>query len=62
MSHWTLVFRAEGNGPPVEIRVRKLLKTALWVYRLRCVKVWGDDSTELSADVSGHFKREKRDE
>ncbi len=45
-NHWTLVFRAEGDGPPVEIRVRKLLKAALRCYRLRCVQVRGDDSPE----------------
>jgi hypothetical protein len=37
MSIWTLSFRAEGPGPPVEIRVRRLLKAALRRYGLRCV-------------------------
>ena len=34
---WTLTFRATGQGPPVEIRVRRLLKAALRAYGLRCV-------------------------
>ncbi len=34
---WTLDFRAEGDGPPVEIRVRRLLKRALRSFGLRCV-------------------------
>ena len=33
---WTLSFRAEGAGPPVECRVRRLLKVALRAYGLRC--------------------------
>ena len=34
---WFLAFRAEGDGPPVEIRVRRLLKRALRGFGLRCV-------------------------
>jgi hypothetical protein len=34
---WTLSFRAEGDGPPVEIRVRRLLKAALRSFGLRCL-------------------------
>jgi sugar phosphate isomerase/epimerase len=33
---WTLSFRAEGPGSPVECRVRRLLKGALRRYGLRC--------------------------
>jgi len=34
---WILEFRAEGDGPPAEIRVRRLLKAALRRFGLRCV-------------------------
>ena len=34
---WTLTFRATGQGPPVAIRVRRLLKAALRSYGLRCI-------------------------
>jgi hypothetical protein len=34
---WTLSFRAEGDGPPAELRVRALLKRALRSHGLRCV-------------------------
>lgn len=37
MTRWTLTFRPEGDGPPVELRVRRLLKLALRVCGLRCV-------------------------
>jgi hypothetical protein len=36
---WVLSFEATGEGPPVEIRIRRLLKTALRAYDLRCVHV-----------------------
>lgn len=38
-SAWTLTFRAEGDGPPVELRVRRLLKAALRCHGLRCIDV-----------------------
>jgi hypothetical protein len=44
INHWTLTFRAEGDGPPVEIRIRRLLKAALRVYRLRCIAARGGDA------------------
>jgi hypothetical protein len=34
---WRLDFRAEGDGPPVELRIRALLKRALRSHGLRCV-------------------------
>jgi hypothetical protein len=34
---WSLNFRAEGDGPPLAIRIRRLLKSALRAYGLRCV-------------------------
>lgn len=48
MSRWTLTFRAEGDGPPVECRVRRLLKAALRCYGLRCVG-YGDGETPRHA-------------
>lgn len=48
---WTLQFRAEGNGPPVAVRVRRLLKAALRQYGLRLVG-YGDVPAE-SITVSG---------
>jgi len=40
MIHWILAFRAEGAGPPLEIRVRRLLKNALRFHKLRCSGHW----------------------
>ena len=34
---WNLSFRAEGEGPPAEIRVRRFLKVALRRFGLKCV-------------------------
>ncbi len=34
-----IVVRAEGPGPPTEIRVRRFLKIALRTCRLRCVQI-----------------------
>jgi hypothetical protein len=34
---WPLVFRAVGDGPPAEIRIRQLLKIAGRRLGLRCV-------------------------
>jgi hypothetical protein len=34
---WTLSFKATGNGPPAEIRIRQLLKVALRRFGLKCV-------------------------
>jgi len=41
---WVLTFKAEGDGPPVECRVRRLLKAALRAYGLRCLdhRIIGD--------------------
>ena len=39
MTRWTLTFRSEGDGPPVEIRVRRLLKGALRSHGLRCTDI-----------------------
>ena len=34
-----LVFEAAGNGPSLTIRTRRLLKSALRAYGLRCLQV-----------------------
>ena len=47
---WTLTFRATGQGPPVEIRVRRLLKAALRTYGLRCVRHAGTAANKPPAD------------
>lgn len=36
---YRLTFRAEGDGPPAILRVRRLLKAALRGYGLRCEAV-----------------------
>ena len=47
---WHLTFRAEGQGPPVAIRVRRLLKAALRSYGLRCIShVHPDDKPAANA-------------
>jgi|GEM_PF-4241514 len=44
---WTLTFRPTGDGPPTEIRIRRLLKHALRALGLRCVRVAGDEPKEV---------------
>ena len=34
-----IVLKAEGQGPPVEIRLRRWLKAALRGYGLRCLTI-----------------------
>ena len=34
---WSPVFVPEGDGPPAEVRVRRMLKGALRTHRLRCI-------------------------
>jgi hypothetical protein len=36
---YRLVLVAEGAGPPPAVRLRRLLKSALRAYGLRCVRV-----------------------
>jgi hypothetical protein len=36
---WTITVCPTGNGPPPEIRIRRLLKVALRAFGLRCVAV-----------------------
>lgn len=36
---WTISLRAEGPGPPVEVRVRRALKWLLRSFGLRCTSV-----------------------
>ncbi len=67
MNRWTLTFRSEGDGPPIEIRVRRLLKMALRTCRLRCIDVKtagphetnGDEQTTQKPDI-GHDPRDNR--
>lgn len=36
---WVLTFKPTGDGPPTEIRIRRLLKHALRSVGLRCVRL-----------------------
>jgi hypothetical protein len=58
---WHLTFRAEGDGPPVAIRVRRLLKRALRSFGLRCVDYRLDAPAATaggtSSTVEGSVKR-----
>jgi len=36
---FVITVRAEGPGPPVPIRLRRLLKTMLRAYGVRCVSI-----------------------
>jgi len=47
MNTWTLIFRAEGDGPPTAVRVRRLLKAALRAYGLRCVRIGEAEELEI---------------
>ncbi len=47
---WTLTFVPHGDGPPVDVRVARLLKLALRAHHLRCVSV---SSTSAGATVPG---------
>lgn len=39
---WTIVVRAEGEGPPAAIRVRRALKFLLRSHGLRCTRITSD--------------------
>ena len=58
---WTLTFRATGQGPPVEIRVRRLLKAALRAYGLRCIShVHPDDKPAVNAPPTPRGQHARR--
>ncbi len=44
-----LVLGPDGSGPPVEIRVRRLLKAALRSFGLRCVTFHAPTDADLAA-------------
>ncbi len=50
---WTLTLRAEGDGPPVEIRVRRVLKWLLRSFGLRCVRVSEERQPEAEEGKQG---------
>ena len=50
-TRWTLTFRPEGDGPPAEVRIRRLLKDAIRRHRLRCVDVVTSESSEPIAST-----------
>jgi hypothetical protein len=43
---FVVVLRAEGAGPPVAIRLRRWLKTALRAHGLRCVRIVEGSASE----------------
>lgn len=47
MTRWTFTMRPEGDGPPVECRVRRLLKFALRTCGLRCIDVRQEPATGI---------------
>jgi hypothetical protein len=52
---FTLELRAEGDGPPAVIRLRRLLKASLRNFGLRCVDVraaGGGDGTVAADDAA----------
>jgi len=52
---WMLIFEAAGNGPPMAVRVRRLLKAAGRCYGLRCVVAEEKKEQHLdSADAVVH--------
>ena len=57
---WTLSFKATGEGPPVEIRVRRLLKTALRAYGLRCCGYGDLQRSEASKAIISHEQEANR--
>ncbi|MCY2954813.1 MAG: hypothetical protein NTU53_23020 [Planctomycetota bacterium] len=58
---WTLVFKAEGDGPPVEVRVRNLLKRALRTWGLRCTGFGPDTPSPASEPTVESVEVERRD-
>ena len=36
---YCIVFKAQGSGPPVGVRLRRFLKNALRAYGLRCTSI-----------------------
>ena len=53
-----IVLKAEGAGPPVEIRLRRWLKAALRGYSLRCVSVRLIQDPTMPDAATGKAKRE----
>ncbi len=53
---WVITLQTEGPGPPVEIRVRRFLKSALRCYGLRCVRVSENKTEEAGADGLAEMK------
>lgn len=54
---YTLTFCATGDGPPLAVRVRHLLKAALRSWGLRCTAITGtggDDPPLAVASATGH--------
>ncbi|MBC7783161.1 MAG: hypothetical protein H7144_04915 [Burkholderiales bacterium] len=53
---FTVELRVEGDGPPAEIRLRRLLKSALRTYGLRATSVAtaskGDQTTNVASNGS----------
>lgn len=37
--HYRLTICAAGDGPPLDVRLRRFLKSALRAHRLRCVSI-----------------------
>jgi hypothetical protein len=49
---YTFRFEAAGDGPPLSVRVRKMLKSALRAYRLRASWVGSTRSTVSASDAA----------
>jgi hypothetical protein len=58
---WSLIFRSVGPGPPVAVRVRRLLKFAWRALGLRCVG-YGAGQPELRDKERGFRVEGRREE
>lgn len=54
---YRLTFRAEGDGPPAIVRVRRLLKIALRGYGLRCLAVEETPQDQRLKKGPGHPRK-----
>ena len=52
MNVWTIHVRSEGDGPPEEVRIRRLLKIALRAFGLRCTGIERNDTAGPLPDAA----------
>jgi len=52
MTTFTLTLAPAGDGPPMDLRIKSLLKTALRPHRLRCLSIKAQNPHQTAQDAS----------